>query len=244
MRWRTKFGRCIYVSPSGYKVYQNFFYRWLTLGSNALQTVINRYNPKKPVLYYIPVLTLMARKLPGSSCLLGLGGASVAQLLTSEIPGHSIVTVDSSEEVIQIAKQFFMVDRIPCLTIVHQNANDYIRECNTTYNHLMVDLYDANNFPAECNNDEFFIHAKNKLKENGFLAVNLANYKEQWPIFEMIKKQFKNTLVIPVKKSANIVIIASAQGDKETFIKQMQSYPEIKRIVWMDSWGYVGKYKN
>ena len=74
--------------------------------------------------------------------------------------------------------------------------------------------------------------------------MNLANYKEQWPIFEMIKKQFKNTLVIPVKKSANIIIIASAHGDKETFIKQIQSYPEIKRIIWMDSWSYVGKYKN
>jgi spermidine synthase len=137
-----------------------------------------------------------------------------------------------------------MVDRIPHLTIVHQNANDYIRECNTTYDHLMIDLYDANNFPAECNNEAFFIHAKNELKENGFLAVNLANYKEQWPIFEIIKKQFNNTLVIPVKKSANIIIIASAHGDKETFIKQIQSSSEIKRIVWMDSWGYVGKYKN
>ncbi|BCA95426.1 hypothetical protein TUM19329_17870 [Legionella antarctica] len=186
----------------------------------------------------------MARKLPGDNCLLGLGGASVAQLLNSEIPGHSIIAVDSSEEVIYIAKRFFMVDSIPYLTIVHQNANEYVRECNTTYNHLMIDLYGANNFPDECCNEEFFIHAKKRLKEHGILSVNLANYKEQWPIFKMIKKQFKNTLVIPVKKSANIVIIASANGDKEVFVKQILSYLEIKRIIWMDSWGYVGKYKN
>ncbi|CEG57129.1 spermidine synthase [Legionella fallonii] len=242
MRWRTKFGRCIYVSPSGYKVYQNFFYRWLTLGSTALQTVIWRPNPKKPVLYYIPVLTLMARKFPGTGCLLGLGGASVPRLLNSENPGHHIVVVDNSEEVIDIAKQFFMLDSIPDITLVQQNANDYVRECTAQYKHLIIDLYDANNFPAECNHEEFFIHAQNRLTPDGFLAINLANYKEQWPIYQLIKKHFKNTIVIPVKKSANVVIIASTHGSHEFFMNEIKSCHRFKKIVWMDSWGFVGKY--
>jgi spermidine synthase len=242
MKWKTKFGKCIYVSPSGYKVYQNFFYRWLTLGSSALQTVINRHNPQKPVLYYIPVLTLMARKFPGTCCVLGLGGASVPQLLISENTDQNIVVIDNSEEVIQIAKQFFMVDSIPGLTLIQQNANDYLRECTNQYKHLIIDLYDANHFPAECNNEEFFIHAKNRVTHDGFLAINLANYKEQWPVYQFIKKHFKNILVIPVKKSANMVIIASADENHGHFMNQIESSHQFKRIVWMDSWGFVGKY--
>lgn len=242
MRWKTKFGTCIYVSPSGYKVYQNFFYRWLTLGSNALQTVIFRYNPKKAVLYYIPVLTIMARHYPGTTCLLGLGGASVAQILSAQKSVQPIIAVDSSAEIIDIAKRFFMVDSIPGLTIIQQNANEFIRDGNAQYRHILIDLYDANNFPVECNNIEFFSRVKNKLTADGFLAVNLANYKEQWPIFQLLKKLFKNTLVIPIKKSANIVIIATTHGSHNDFMNQIKSSHNFKKIVWIDSWGFVGEY--
>ena len=112
--WQTKMGKCIYTSPSGYKVYQNLFYRWLTLGSDALQTVINRRTPQKPVLYYLPALTLMTRKYPGLTCLLGLGGAGLALMLNKT----SLVAVDNSEEVIEIAKKFFMIEHLKNLTII------------------------------------------------------------------------------------------------------------------------------
>lgn len=104
--WKTKFGKCIYISPSGYKVYQNLLYRWLTLGSEAWQTVINRYIPRRPGLHYLQMLTLMARKYPNDCCLLGLGGAGIAHLLGAQKTIRSIVAVESSEEVIQIAKKF------------------------------------------------------------------------------------------------------------------------------------------
>lgn len=240
--WKTKFGTCIYVSPSGYKVYQNLLYRWLTLGSNALQTVINRHNPKKPGLYYLPALTLMARKHPGTSCLLGLGGAGVAHMLGSVIPEQTLIAVDISDEVIQIAQQFFMVDLIQGLTIFKQNATEYVRENNDKFTHLLIDLYDANNFPAECKNDNFFLNCKNRLEKDGFIAVNLANFKEQWPIFQLIKKQFEHTITIPMQKSANMVIIASPIENKELFINKIRETGEIKKIEWMDNWGCVGSY--
>ncbi len=131
--WKTKFGKCIFTSPSGYKVYQNFFYRWLTLGSNALQTMINRCAPEKPVLHYLPALTLTARHYPEDSCLLGLGGAGVAHLLAAKQPHLSLTAIDSSQEVIDIAKQFFMVERIAGLTIAFYNAANYVEECSLSY---------------------------------------------------------------------------------------------------------------
>lgn len=239
--WQTKFSTCIYESPSGYKVHQNVFYRWLTLGSDALQTVISRRNPQKPVLYYLPALSLMARKFPNDCCVLGLGGAGVVHLLASYQSDQSIVAVESSDEVIQIAKKYFMVDQINHLTLVHQNAMDYLHECQRSFPHLLVDLYDANHFPEECTNDAFFYQCKNKLTENGFLSVNLANLKEQSYILQLIKKHFKTTLVIPVKKCANMVIIASKNENKEWFIQQIRASGEIKKIVWVENWGYVGE---
>ncbi|KTC79642.1 spermidine synthase [Legionella cherrii] len=235
--WKTKFGRCIHTSPSGYKVYQNLCYRWLTLGSTALQTVINRYQPQKPVLYYLPALTLMARKYPGVTCMLGLGGAGVAWML-KDVP---LVAVDNSEEVIDIARHFFMIDHLKKLTVVHENAKDYIEKCKKKYNHLIIDLYNANHFPPECADANFFASCKRIITEDGFLAINLANTKEQDPIFQLVRNQFKHTLVIPVRKSSNMVIFA-ADESKEWFMNKIKQTSAFKRIIWVESWGYVGDF--
>jgi spermidine synthase len=244
MMWQTRLGTCIYTSKSGYKVHQNFFYRWLTLGSNTLQTVISRHNIKRPILYYLPELTLMARKNPDTCCLLGLGGAGVVHMLRSERVHPAITAVDSSDEVIHIAKQFFMADSIPNLTIIHQNANDYIRESPTRYAHLLIDLYDANQFPSECNTDDFFQNCKQILKPNGFLSLNLANVKEQWSIFQLVKSHFTNTIVLPIKKCANIIIIASNEGSTNSFLQKLEESGEIQKFIWDPSWGYAGQVDN
>lgn len=238
--WKTKLGVCIYESPSGYKVYQNLLYRWLTLGSNALQTVINRRKPQKPVLYYLPTLTLMARYYPERSCLLGLGGAGVALMLANKDSSPPMVAVEISEEVIDIARRFFMIDNLKNFTVIHENAIDYIKNKEEMYPHLMVDLYNANHFPPDCGNDLFFNLCHKILTKDGFLAVNLANLKEQWPIFQLIKKHFEHTFVIPVKKSANMVVIASKHKNKELFLSKIKATGELKRIIWVERWGFVG----
>ncbi|WP_454783783.1 spermidine synthase [Legionella sp. WA2024007413] len=237
--WKTKLGTCIYTSPSGYKVYQNAFYRWLKLGSNALQTVINRHNPHQPGLHYLPALTLMARKYPGSTCMLGLGGAGVALMLKD----IHLTAVDNSEEVIEIAKRFFIMDRLKNLTIIHENAMDYVQTSEFHFSHLIVDLYNANHFPPECSNKQFFASCKKIITDDGIFAVNLANIKEQYPIFQLIKHQFSNTLVIPIRQSANMVILAAKNDSKELFMNKIKHTDAFKRIIWVDSWGYVGDYK-
>ncbi|TAL62590.1 MAG: hypothetical protein EPN84_06225, partial [Legionella sp.] len=93
---QTRWGKCIYVSPSGYEVYQNLFYRWLTLGTSALQTVINLRKPEKPVLHYLPMLSLMARHLPAETCLLGLGGGGILHLLRGTTT-QALCAVEMSE---------------------------------------------------------------------------------------------------------------------------------------------------
>lgn len=238
--WKTKFGTCIYTSASGYKVYQNWFYRWLTLGSNALQTVISRRKPYKPILYYLPALTLMVKKNPAPTCLLGLGGAGIP-LMLHKIP---IIAVDTSLEVIDIAQQFFMVKDLKELTIIHDNAVNYVQKCQSIFTHLIIDLYNAHCFPPECCTEEFFSACKNIMTKDGFLAINLANVKEQWPVFQLVKSQFTHTLVIPIKNSANIVIIASNLASNDLFIQKINEAGLIKKIIWMPDWGFVTESEN
>ncbi|WP_298622111.1 hypothetical protein [uncultured Legionella sp.] len=240
--WKTKLGQCIYTSPSGYKVYQNPLYRWLTLGSNALQTVINRRRPQKPILHYLPALTLMARKYPENCCLLGLGGAGIPHMLAALTPQQLITAVEYSEEVIHVAKNYFMTAQLANLKIIHKNACDFVLEPLTQYKHLIIDLYDANHYPKECSTEDFFKNCMNCLTEDGFLAVNLANLKEQWAIVQTIKKHFEAAVVIPIQHCANLVLIASKNNNKNLLIEQMNHTRELKRIFWTNNWGTVAEY--
>lgn len=238
MRWYTTFGKCIYTSPSGYKVYENFFYRWLTLNSHVLQTAINKINPQRPVLYYLPAITLMARTIPDDICLLGLGGAGIPHLLASH--PSTITAVDNSEEILKIAQQFFMIDKLAHLKLIHQPAELYLENNTIQYGHLIVDIYNAQTFPPECNNEHFFLHCKKGLKPTGFLTINLANSKEQYEILQLIKKHFLNTLIIPIRKCANIVIIAS-NHPKNEFINLIMMNKQLKKISFISPWGYVAQ---
>lgn len=241
--WKTKLGRCIYQSPSHFKVYQNFFYRWLTLDSSALQTVICRQAPHVPILYYVPALTLMIKKNPGNGCLLGLGGAAIPHHIHATCPNIAIDAVDHSLEIIQIASTFFKTDSLPYLTVIQQNAADFLINTSKYYLHILVDLYNANQFPAECANEIFFKHCARCLSLNGFLAINLANHKEQWPILNLIKKQFKHTLVIKIPKCSNIIVYAANMNSRSDFLNHFSQCELIKSIHWLEPWGCIAILK-
>lgn len=241
--WQTKFKRCIYTSPSGFKVYQNLLFRWLTLNSEALQTMVWRKNLGRPVLYYMSAFTLMARHHWGSVCLLGLGGGGVAHYLNKQSGYSDITILDNSQQVIDIANRFFSVEQLPQMTLIHQNANDYVLSCNKNYSHILIDLYNSHHFPHECTNEEFFQNCKRCLTPDGYLAINLANYKEQESILVLIKTLFKNIIAMPISNCGNMVLLASNSNDKAGFITQLEKTQEVYNIHWMDFWGYVAEVR-
>ncbi|WP_133127830.1 spermidine synthase [Legionella nagasakiensis] len=240
MRWKTLGGRCIYHSPNGINVYQNPLYRWLTLDSNAVQTLINRRHPERPALDYIKPLTISVRAQPANCCLLGLGGGGVAHALSSCLIDYHLDVVEHNPEVIRLAKTYFMMDRLANLNVIRRDANIFMQQNQKIYNHLMVDLFDAHSFPQHCNHSHFFAHCRRLLLPHGTLAVNLANLREQWPIFQHIRTHFnQSVLSLPVKGTANMVILASCANTILPLIDLLKSSQRLKQLSWDSNWGYV-----
>lgn len=242
MRWKTFAGRCIYQGTHGIRVYQNIFFRWLRFDSRALQSLINRYFPARPELYYLKPLISMAEKNPGNCCILGLGGAGAVHALTAPLRAFHITVVESEAEVIAVAERFFMTKQLSNVTIIHQDASEFVQHSQDQFAHLLVDLFNADCFPHHCNNETFFSHCQRLLTSEGILAVNLANSYEQKPILEIIRRLFcRNTLVIPVKRSANIIILASNQQRSSELADFLIKQQLIKKVCWDSEWGYVGR---
>jgi spermidine synthase len=230
----------MYTSPSGIKVYQNYFYRWLTTNSSAIQTLINRRHPGKPLTSYVPAMLLQVSRDPASVCLLGLGGGAVLHAIASRFPQNSIHAVELSQEIIDIAHQFFEIKCSAKITITHQDAKDFVRTSNLQYKHLLVDLFDSHHYPAQCNNYEFFKNCRRILNNEGIMALNLANPHEQWSILNLIREVFEQkTICIPIPRAANLIVIASNHTSIAALIGLFESNHSVLKIEWHPRWGCI-----
>ena len=236
MNWKTVGGHCIYRFEKEIYVLENLFFRWLKFNSEGIQTLIFKPLPHKFGLEYIPYFTLAIQKQPGTCCLLGLGGAGVAHSLSTMI--SEITAVEISQEVISIAKNFFKLDKIPQLKIIEAEAALFIETNNTVYTHILIDLFTKDSFPVSCMNIKFFENCKNSLEEQGVLAINIANSKEHRPIFLWIRKLFGfSTVVIPIKHSSNLIILAYKNLKSYELINNLYSTINNLKLVWDPSWG-------
>jgi spermidine synthase len=176
--------------------------------------------------------------------MLGLGGAAIAHALSPYMDNFKICAVEQSEEIISLAAQYFMTDRIPNLEIIHEEASIFVRNSPQQFKHMMIDLFNAESFPATCCNDRFFADCKRMLVPDGFLAVNLANRNEQRPIFEMIRKQFSSaTIAIPVRNCANLVLVACQDEQVMPFLDIFKRNKQLKKLTWDERWGCVAEFR-
>jgi spermidine synthase len=240
--WKTFGGHCIHQTQSGLKVYQNFFYRWLTFDSKAIQTLLNRRSPERGDLKYIKQLALAVRAQPADCCLLGLGGAAVAHLLAKDLGKAKFIVVENNDEVIQIATTYFMTERLKNMTVTHQDAHLFVQQCDIRYKHLLIDLFDAHSFPVHCNTPDFFAHCRRILLPDGIVALNIANLHEQWPIFQHIKQHFyQRTVLLPVKGTANIVILACNSSSIVPLLDLLKNSGYLKKLSWDSTWGCIAE---
>jgi spermidine synthase len=243
IQWKTLLGQCIHTSPSGWQVYQNPWYLWLTHGNSAIQTCLQRKNPERPSLEYLIPLTQFIQAFPGDCCLLGLGGGGLPHALYPALANFRLQAVENCTEIIAIARQFFHVERVKNLEIIERNAEDFLLDTTHTYQHILVDLYDAEDYPATCNNEAFFTHCNALLNPEGFFSVNLIDIYAKREIFQHIKKSFKHaTLLIPIPHTKNSLLFACNTSMFPSFLNQLQDRRLVRRVIWDSEWGCVGEW--
>lgn len=104
---------------------------------------------------------------------LGVAGGSVIKTLANEIGFKGRITgVELDADVITIANDYFKLNEIPNLTLINDDAFEFVLKTKEKYDLIIIDIFQDTVMPNFLF-EEFFINRINfLLKVNGFILFN------------------------------------------------------------------------
>lgn len=149
------------------------------------------------------------------NCLiLGLGGGTVAHLLTKRFCPIPIDGVELDPVIVEIGKNFFDLDNLSNLKIIVADAADVLRnprsyELRTKrYELIIVDLYCGSKYPIAAESPPFFAAIKKLLNSGGLIVFNHISTEKDSAFEEKLDRnfgRFKKTAVPSKFGGENII---------------------------------------
>ncbi len=200
-------------------------YRWLRIGGESVQTLMDKNAIDKIALPNIQALLTVLLFLPTPKRLLnlGLGGASIERYLDSKHPEIKIRSLESSEQIIQLAKDYFYLPKR--VDVIHAYAEEFLSTHKDTYDIILCDIF-ANELHPDClYRDEFYSSIFNCLNKEGVLAINLLPDSEEDVIKVLLpmKKYFDHISLLEVPNHMNAIIFASQN--------RLPDYEELDKVA-------------
>jgi spermidine synthase len=116
---------------------------------------------------------MVPRQQPANALILGLGGGTIAHLLTQRFGPLPITGVERDPAVVWLAKRQFGLDALPHLNIVVEDAFAYVQRCCETYDAICVDLYTAGKMAHGVLGGRFLRDVARLLTPEGVATLNL-----------------------------------------------------------------------
>ncbi len=190
----------------------------------------------------LPAL-LGARANDHDALLLGLAaGTGARQYFALRTPDHRIrfTGVEIDGKVIEVARAWFGLDELP-INVVEQDARTFLRGTDEMYDAIMIDAYAVQLYiPSHLVTEEFFRLVRERLREGGFVAMNVNASSSEAPLLVGITNTlagiFPHVTVIDVKPGWwNHMVIAS---DRELSFDDVASalqdpFGEV-RTAWLE----------
>lgn len=105
-----------------------------------------------------------------SILVLGIGGGTVIELLSTRYPQAAIAAVDIDSTMIAIAKEYFQIDHIPRLRIIRADAKEF--SSSQQFDLIIVDLFIGREIPRFVSTTGFYQRLRKMLSPRGALILN------------------------------------------------------------------------
>jgi spermidine synthase len=116
---------------------------------------------------------MLPDEAPSGALILGLGGGTMAQLLTQRFGPLPIIGVERDPAVILLARHEFGLALAPHVRIEHENAFTFARRCAESFDFIAVDLYTAGKMAHGVLGAAFLRDVRRLLAPEGLVTFNL-----------------------------------------------------------------------
>ncbi len=146
----------------------------------------------------------MEQALPSGAMLnLGMGAGSTVSILREELSlKNQITSVEYDRDLIEVAKQYFALDRFNSHTVVCADAYDFVQETEEHYALIIIDLFKDREVDQRFLNQTFALTCSNLLLEGGVLLFNYIG-GEKHPLAAVLPKE--NTEVLEIGENRVLI---------------------------------------
>ncbi|RXR18912.1 methyltransferase domain-containing protein [Flavobacterium amnicola] len=148
-----------------------------------------------------------------SVLVLGVGGGSVIKLLQDEIQfGGKIIGIELDPKVIEIANQYFGLDKRKNIEINLKDAFEFVKNTTTTYDLIVIDIFQDKIMPDFLFSEPFIFNLNRILSKKGSVLFNSivtlsVDFERNAAYNRLVAAHFSS-----VQRLSNV------EGDNELFI--------------------------
>lgn len=204
--------------------------RYLHFGSTWVQGAMRIARPWDLELEY--TREMMASLLlqdsahwPRKVLLIGLGAASLTKFLYRYRPLAHLTVVEIEPDVVAAARHFFKLpDDDRRINLVIGDGAEYVRDHDKKFDLILVDGFNEHAHPGDLNTLPFYQMCRNRLSDEGVLAVNLLGLSRGvMGGFTHILQAFDDrALIFPSCKSGNTIAFAAAGSAIDTSLDDLK----------------------
>jgi len=187
-------------------VVENSSGRFLKFDDSYQSGILNyKTNPNNlPYINYFFISILLNPDIK-NILILGMGSGHIIKCFTRLIPDFkNIDVVEIDPDIVKIAKKYFNFEQNKLVNINIQDARVFVRNTNTKYDLIIMDLFSCDGMEYRFMTEEFLNEIKSRLVSGGIFAANLfgsSEFKLDGYIFnsslKTYKKVFNDVFVFP-----------------------------------------------
>ncbi len=191
------------------------------LSVDGLTQSINWDSPSCMRMYWGKAIEILKQNEPSLKKLmiLGLGGGTLAHLVSKEFPGIFISSIEIDSVIVDVARQYFDLESIPNHQVTTADAMAIVSMPEKfgfdqySFDALFVDIYCGDMFPELGKSGAFIVGIKNLVKPGGLVIFNriyLENHQDDVNIFiDSLHDHFhdlKSVIVAGKTNSDNVLV--------------------------------------
>lgn len=194
-----------------YSVRQNEKYRWLQDG-DGIQSIMDRQTPAKLLLptHHAMFCAIACLEQTKRVLNLGCGPGAVERNLNRDFPQLSCISIDASQQVIDLAQEHFMLCEEH--KFITMRAEEFLKKNTDKFDIVFVDLFEHEVMAACLHDSTFYKDICSCISTNGIVALNL-NPKDQDDLLQILlplRNYFPNVWLSKIHDRSNIVLLATS----------------------------------